>query len=526
MQKGLRPYNLKFFDGTQNYDENNSVPVNKLYRTRNIRFNARVITSKPGYQPVGDLLTGGTSGQALNQLSLTSAGVTTNTLVGIYNSTLRTFDEGTQTWNSVVTTWPNVADTFTDSIQYYQSLYFVNPLTSGSTGGIGKFDGSSFSVVSGSPNGIAIESWAERIWILDPNLPVVRGSRAATAANPTYVEDWATGTIQELIGKQGLCTAIRVLDNQLFVWKADSIYTNTIDRLAGGASSFYELSRTGGAVNQKSTIRVENDIWFLTPNNEIRSLGIERNFQSANQRTRELSSVIRRYMDQLDPVQDDPVMTYNNRLLKLHLKTRGSAVNNFTVCFDYDTGGFTIDQGQAVHVAGTFDNKVFYWETNTGQLYQDEIGNSAGGLSFLSQADTPFIDDNRPDTSKRARYIFWRGKQSYNQELTIKLYRDGDYNLYSSYNIPSPADDGVSPIGSDSQGEWGNAVWGGEVWGGDGQSGTDIILYQREKLISVDRRSNMFALGTEAQINGGKVQTEQLLLKVIDDNENYRRSNQ
>lgn len=525
MQKGLRPNNLKFFDGAQNFDENNAVPANKLYRTRNVRFNARVITTKKGYQAIGDLLVGGTSGQGLNQLSLTAAGVTTVTLVGVYNSTLYEFDEGTQTWTPVVTVWPNVADSFTDSVQYYQSLYLVNPLTSGSTGGIGKYDGTTFSVISTAPNGIAIESWAERLWIIDPNLPVVRASRAATVSNPTYVEDWTTGTIQELIGKEGLCTAIRVLDNQLFVWKKDGIYTNTIDRLAAGTSAFYELSRTGGAVNQKSTTRVENDIWFLTPSNEIRSLGIERNFQANNQRTRELSSIIKRSMDLLDPVQDDPVMTYNKRIVKLHLKTRGAATNNFTVVFDYDTGGFEIDIGQTVHVANTFKNDIYYWETNTGQLYQDEIGNSAGGLSFLAQADTPFMDDNRPDTSKRARYLFWRGKLSYDQELTLKLYRDGNYDTYTSYTIPSPADDGVSPVSVDDEGEWGNATWGSELWGGEGQSGGDITLYQREKLISISQRSNMFAIGMEAQIDGGKAQTEQLILKVIDDNENYRRSN-
>jgi hypothetical protein len=45
-------------------------------------------------------------------------------------------------------------------------------------------------------------------------------------------------------------------------------------------------------------------------------------------------------------------------------------------------------------------------------------------------------------------------------------------------------------------------------------------------LISVDRRCNMFAIGVNAQVNGGKVIIEQLGLKVIDDNENYKRANQ
>lgn len=612
MQKGLRIKNLKFFTGQQDEEENNSVPEDKFYRIRNGRINGNVLASKPGYQPIGTELTGGTTYQALNEYENTTAGVVTKSLLAIYNKVLRTYNESTQQFDSVSTTWPNVADVFTDSVEYYNKMYFVNPLTvlptnptsqlrlyfnektgtpvvgatllqavSGATAtvisvnldlagdlysfdvntvvgtfdmanlvtgtnpdastftftpnlysfnnpGIAKYDGTSLTTVDYSPPGIAIESWAERLWILDPYAPIVRASRAASVSSPANIEDWQNGTIQEMVGKGGKCVAIRVLDNQIYVWKNDGIWTNTIDRLASGKSSFYELSRTGGATNQKSTIRVENDVWFVTPSLEVRSLGTEQNFTTnSSPRTRNLTEIIKRSMQLLDPVQDDATMTYNNRIVKVHLRTKNSPTNNFTIVYDYDTEGFEIDWGQAVHIATKFKNEIYYGQAGvSGQLYKDEIGYTAGGLAYSHQADTPFMDDNRPDTSKWARYLYWRGKLSYNQSVTLRLYRGGDYTTYSTYVIPAPADDGVTQVAPSAGGQWGQAQQGADLWGGGGDSGSDIPMYQREKLISISRRSNMYAVGIDAQINGGKVITEQLIVKLIDDNENYKRANQ
>mgnify|MGYP001455983618 CR=1 FL=1 len=387
--------------------------------------------------------------------------------------------------------------------------------------------GLAFKVCPETPRGTGIESWVERLWVIgDPSAPnAAIASKAALAATPLNIEifDTTDGALIELIGKGGRNVAIRKLENNLYIWKEDSIWYNTAERIANGETQFIELSRTGGALNQKSTIVVENDVWFLTPGLEVRSLGKEESLGD-DPRTKNLTEIIKSTMGLLDPDQSDAVMSYFNRLVKLHLKTRGSPVNNFTIVFDYNTGGWAIDNGQAVHVNAIWSNSLVYNEDSTaGQTFVDETGYSANGTPIVMSMRTGFLDDGRPDTSKRARYIYIRGKLSYYQSVKIRLYRD-NYDTYSEYTIPSPYNSGISQESNVSDGQFGGTQFGESQYGGAGALEQDIKMYRFEQLISVDRRSNMYAIGAEAECNGGKVEIEQIILKVIDDNENYKRS--
>jgi len=528
MQKNLRLHNLKFYTGLENYEENNSVPQDKFFSVENARFANKVVSSKKGYQKLGDTLAGGTAFQGIYEYPYFDGSTTDKRLIGFYNKIFRRFNEGTLVWDTIPTVWPSVADAYTDGIVYNNILYVVNPMTAVADG-VAKISNNTFSVIAASPRGSAIESWVERLWVLgSPTAPnAVIASKAALASAPLNVEIWDTtmGAIIELVGKGGKCVAIRVLNNELFIWKEDSIYFNDVSSFLAGNTQFRELSRTGGAINQKSTIVVENDVWFMNNKLEIRSLGTERNL-GTDPRTKDLTEIIKRTMNLLEPVQDNPVMSYNKRVVKLHLKSKMSPTNNITIIFDYNTGGFSIDRGQAVNVNAIWQGNLVYGEDSTGQSFQDETGYTANSAAFPFGADTPFMDDSRPDTNKRARYIYFRGQQSYYQPITVRLYR-GSYDSFSSYTIPSPFARGVAIAAFVDDGNWGSSKVGDSPWGGvPTDSADDIRMYRTERLISVDRRSNMYALGLKAEINGGKVIAEQMELKIIDDNENYKRSDQ
>lgn len=672
----------------ENYEESNSIPEDKFYFVKNARFSGKVVSSKKGYLSVGNALVGGTKAQGIYQLPYWNTSTLTNYLYEFYNKSFYRFNEATQIWDIVSTTWPNVDDVFTDGQVYNNNLYVVNPLMAtngtvtsitilsgggpygsiptvtltggggtgatavatldsgtiksvtltgsgtgyvtppivivtdgtgiganitanvlagsvisfnvnnggsgyvapiinlsggGGTGaggsailgsstvtaitvtnagmgytsapivtitggggstipaiavanisnsgnGIGKIStNSTFSVVPNSPRGTMMQFWVERMFIagdkLAPNAWIA--SKPALATNPLNVEvfDTTNGAITDLLGVDGTITAMRVLNNDLYMFKQDSIYFNTKDNFASGQTQFSALSRTGGATNQKSTIVVENDIWFYDQkNNAIRSLGTERNL-GTDPRTKALTEIIKRSMDLLDPIQDNPVMIYNKRIIKLSLKTKGSPTNNFRIVFDYNTGGFSIELGESVNVNTVYNGDVYYGEDSTGQTFKDDTGYTANGAAYPFQADTPFMDDERPDIFKRCRYIYFRGKQSYDQDIEIRLYRDGNYNIYSSYPIPSPRSRGIAQTNNVNDGAWGSAEQGSAAWGGSGEMTQDIPLYELEELIGVSRISNLFAIGIFATINGGKVVVEQLIPKVIDENENYKRTN-
>lgn len=529
MQKGLKTKNLKMFSGLQNYEESNSVPEGRLYSAQNARFNRRDISSKKGYQILGNASVGGTKINGIYDYLYWDGSITIEKLVRFYNNAFEIFNESTQLWVPITTTWSNVADVYTDSVNFGNNIYFINPLT-GTGNGVSKISNGAFSVISDSPRGTAIVSWLSRLWAIgDPTSPfqVIASQATISPATLSNVENWTTTQILESIGNSGRCVAMRVLNNRMFIFKEDSIFYNTSDRIANDETVFLELSRTGGAINQKSTIIVENDIWLLSQNSglKIRRLGLEQQLGD-DPRTRDLTAIIQNSMNLLEPMQDNPVMSYNKRIIKLNLKSKGSPTNNFTILFDYDTGSYSIDRGQDVNVNTVWKGNLVYGEDASGQAFMDETGYSANGAQFIFDAKTPFMDDNRPDTNKRARYIYFRGQQSYYQDLNIRLYR-GNYETYSEYNIPSPFSRGVALGSYVDDAQWGSSEWGAAPWGGTPtDTGDDINMYRIERLISVDRRSNMYALGINATIDAGKVIGEQLILKVIDDNENYKRSDQ
>lgn len=528
MQKGLKIKNLKFFTGMQDYEEPNSVPPDKFYSCANARFEGKVVSSKKGFQKLGEAGTGGTSINGIYSYPYFEAGATEQRLIRFHNLSFAVYTDATAAWTAIATVWPGISDGYTDGLLYNNVMYFVNPMDS-DVDGIGKITDGTFSVVPATPRGFALEAWVERIWVIgDEDAPnAIIASRAASVDHPEYIEDFDTtdGALIELIGKGGRCTAIRNLNNNFYAFKLDSIWYNTPDRFANGDTQFIELSRTGGAINQKSTIIVENDVWFVTQSLEVRSLGAEKNYLTQDPRTKNLTEVIRRTIKTLNMEigGQDPVMSYHNRVVRIHLKTRDSATNNITIIFDYNTGGWSVDRGQAVRCNTVWANRLVYGEDGiSGQVFVDDTGYSADGAKIPFQAITPFMDNDRPDLYERARYIYFRGKQSFEQALTLRLYR-GNYETFSDYTIDSPEDRGI--IGSVTpDGQFGTAQQGNALWGGDAESENGITLYRTEQKISVERASNMYALAVLADIDNGQVVCEQLILETIPMPESYKRS--
>lgn len=527
MQKNLGLLNnWKFFTGMENYEENNAIPSDKFYYAQNSRFDGKVVSSKKGFLTLGDMLTGGTKFRGLfNYTYIDGTGVEIPKLIGHYNLTFYEYNEATQVWDAITTVWPDHTDVDIDGTSYRNRFYAVSPTA---TDGVGKIENATFTAIPDSPNGSCIVAWVERLWVtgdkMSPGAWIA--SKPATSADPYNVEifDTTDGALAGLVGDDAKSpTAMRVLGSNLYIFKNDSIYYNTPESVANEDYVFKPLSLTGGAISQKSTIVVENDIWFLTPNLEVRSLGLEREL-GTNPRTRVLSEIIKRFMNELEPIQDNPVMIYSNRVVKLYLKSRGAPTNNVTILYDYNTSGWAVDTGQAVTFAAVYAGYERYAEDGTGQAFTNEIGFTANGVAYRFQANTGFIDNGRPDIYNRARYIHFRGKQSYLQPVTLKLYRDGSYDNYSTHVIPSPQSRGVTPASVSDGGQWGDSQFGGAVFGGAGGSDAEITMYQTDELISIDRKSNMFALGVDAEINGGKVVCEQLILKVIGQNESYKRT--
>jgi hypothetical protein len=291
------------------------------------------------------------------------------------------------------------------------------------------------------PKGTMIEFAWEKMWItgVAGSEATLFGSRTATATNPTYVEDHTTGAQVELVGKGGRNTALRFLRDTLYIFKADSIHSVKPNYLDSTTTLYVPqpYSTTGGAVNNRSTVVVENDIWFLTPDNEIRSLGSAASYNDP--RTRDISAIIKKIKDTLAPDQTPyAVAHYSNGRYTLALAEKNSPCANIVITYNFINRGFGIDRFPSVKQWANVGDKVFMVTKDSGQLYRDRTGYSFGGdFEIPFEVRLPFDDLGSPNLNWRGRRVYIRGSRSRGVALTVRLYR-GNYDTYTDFILPEP----------------------------------------------------------------------------------------
>uniref|UniRef100_A0A6M3J709 Uncharacterized protein n=1 Tax=viral metagenome TaxID=1070528 RepID=A0A6M3J709_9ZZZZ len=504
--------NFTEFKGLANYRASNRSDNRYAYYGKNCYFDQGKIKSSPGHDPFLTALTGGTNYRRLSKYEYNTGGVTTEYLATLYNKEWYVVD--TENGSRTALSAGLSTDEDTDCAQYINTLYTVSPTVGG-----GKIsDPTTYSAVATMPLGSMIEFAWEKMWVsgVIGAEATVYGSRTATASNIGYVEDFSTNAQTELVGKGGKNTALRFLKDTLYVFKKDSIHFIK-PQVVDSSTTLYlpkPFSVTGGAVNQKSTIVVENDIWFLTPDLQIRALGGVADYGD-DPRTRDISSVIRNIKNDLAVDQGSVARAhYHDSIYTIALAEKGSPYANIVVNYNVENGGFGIDRFPSVSEWATVNNKVFMATVGSGQLYRDRFGYSFGGnFEIPFEVHLAFTDFQRPDLNYRNRRIYIRGARSKGVALTIRLYR-GNYNTYSDYIIPEPTATEMdessvsSPIGSVQFGE--------KPFGGSSVKASDQpAVFTFEKHISTSKISNMFAVGIFAELNGQRVEIDQLELGIL-----------
>ena len=353
--ENIAEVNFTEFLGLSDERASNRIDNRFAYYGKNIWFDEGKIKSSPGHDPFLSTL-GSTPYRSLSKYKYTTGGVTTEYLAALNNKEWYIVDTENATRTALSAGLSN--DEETDAAQYMNTLYVVSPNEGG-----GKItDTSTYAAVASIPKGSMIEFAWEKMWITGVlnNEATVYGSRTATASNPEYIEDFTTGTQTELVGKGGSNTAMRFLQDTLYIFKSDSIHyikPNVVD----ATNIFYTpqpFSMTGGAVNQKSTIVVENDIWFLDQSLQVRKLGLERDYLG-DKRVNDVTKIIKGIMSNLAPDQKSTAVAhYSNRIFTLALAEKGSLVANIIITYNYDDGGWGIDRYPSVNQWCTVNNNI------------------------------------------------------------------------------------------------------------------------------------------------------------------------
>lgn len=520
MQKGLIKHDFYLFDGVNAHGEGNRNPANTLFYAQNSRFDGGRWSSRMGYEAFGEELTGGTNIKGLIKYDRFPSGIENEYVVSYYGSNFYRHDLVTGVQTQIVPAGWTAADVSVEGTSYNSDLYVGDGINL-----IGKISDTTFSTVANSPSARLIEEFGEKLWAVDNVAPATaQYSATASASTPANIEDWITpgASGAELIGKGGRIESMRKLNTALYFFKNDSIDRCTGFDLSGANPRpiMEPVTKIGGVLSHRSTIVVENDIWFLTPELEIRSLGQQSGFfQEA--RTNDLSVVIQRYKSNLDSDQSGAVAVYNKKIYKLWLKEVGSSQNNVAFTYDTNTNLWNFDRSTsptAAIVVG--DSSYFCVDGTSGFLYKDSVGYSDNGFAIGWSGKSLLADDGRPDLSKRARYVYVRGMRS--EGVIINAYLVGeDYAKLESFTIPAPT---ASEIANASSQVGGLNQPPGDIVGDEGYTGTEPggpMMYRFNYVQSVHSLGRMYGIELQAGLNGGRLAIDEVKLKYIPLPESY-----
>lgn len=518
MQKGLIKHDFYLFEGVNAYREGNRLPEGALYYAENSRFIGGRWATRKGYSAFGDAQTSGTNIKGLVPYLRFPSGVETPYVTSYYNSKFYRYTIDGSTATEIVTTW-TAGDVDIEGVSYNSSLYLAN-----GTDDIGKINDTTWSTIVNSPNARLLATWKEKMLAVDNVAPAtVQYTLTATASSPSNIETWTgAGTGAELIGKGGRVESMRELDEKLNIFKNNEIEVFTTIDVSGALPVIVRepLAKGVGAVNHRATVVVENDIWFLSPNLEIHSLGQVSGFLN-DTRTKDMSAIIQRHKSDLDPDQSGAVGWYNDGLFKMAFKENGSSQNNLVFVYDREQQLWDFDRATSPHVATTVAGKAFFGVDGTsGQIYRDENGYSDNGFPMSWGGKTGLFDDGRADLSKTARYLYVRGARSENVVITFYLLGE-DFERLETLTLPEPTAAEIAAGNTVVSGDWGMV---GDIVGGGGYTGAESgspPVYRYNYCFSVASKARMFGVEVESSLLGQRAFIDEMKLKYIPLPESY-----
>jgi hypothetical protein len=517
MQRGLIKTDFYLFNGVDAFREGNRIPETALFYAENSRFDGGRWGSRKGYTTFGSVQAGGTNIKGLIPYERFPSGVQTPHLVSYYNEIFYRYDLDDASYTAISPAAWTATDTEVEGVSYNGILYVGDGANL-----IGKISNTSFTTVADSPRARLLATWAEKIWAVDNVAPATAQYTAtATASSPGNAEAWTGGgSGANLIGKGGRIESMKALNEKLYFFKQDQIdvATSFYTDAAAPVLNLQPVSKNTGAINNRATTVVENDIWFLAPNLEVRSLGHEANYFE-DTRTKDISIAIKRYRKDLDSDQSGAVSWYQDGTYKLALKGNGSSQNNIYFTFDRDSGGWGFDKGTSPQVACTVAGKSFFGVGgNNGQIYRDENGYSDNGFPMSWGGKTGLRDDGRADVYKYGRYLFVRGARSENVVATVRLVGE-DYEVLEPLTIPAPT---AAEIAAGSvEDDWGMV---GDIVGGEGYNGVEVgapPVYRFNYMFSISSTARMFGAEVESSLLAQRIYIDEIRIKYIPRGDRY-----
>ncbi len=248
-------------------------------------------------------------------------------------------------------------------------------------------------------------------------------------------------------------TAIKALAGALVIFTIDSAYYIEGPQLFGNVVLFpyKEITGSSGCISHKAAKKVENDIYYVTPQKEIKS--VKRSLSGDEQLIiTPLSKKIQPFLN-LDIGANiaDTFMVYNDILKEVyvHFRLTGGVFNILRVVGDLnkvDGSGnpaWYIDGNMPFYCGVQYQGQTYYGSITTGQVFADNQGLAdVGTANIQTSRVSPDYDLNNPTVVKTFSEFAWFGEINLNADMLIDIYVDGllvKTSSITSVEIPSLA---------------------------------------------------------------------------------------
>ena len=410
---------------------------------RNVRVAGNSKKPRKGYTTFLDEVSSGSQIQGITgYFRNTSAN---DRLVMAYNKKLYVSVPGTDsTWTAVNTT--QSVDAAVNFANWRDDLFIFN-----GTDEPGQLNGTTYSEPFTKPDSVSgATAFTPSFGDIYNNSLVVGGvseapnvfylSKPGSSASPADIKDFSgginSGAADEILSpSRG--TAFRSVGG------IGVLFTENEAAAINGFNEFgsdiipniINIEGADGAINQQSTIVVENDILFFTPKFEIKS--VKRNFAESTFATiTPLSDKIKNFLeDNLDSDQSDCFAYYNRseKIYKLYLRSDGAT--NLDICvvgdlrnLDSQTGfpTWTIYDAQIFSCGTFYKNQGYLGSEVIGQAYKDEDGLADDDDAPIGTTwKTKQFIANNPTTIKRYNNVVIYGKITTATSIDVTILVDG-----------------------------------------------------------------------------------------------------
>lgn len=430
--------------GVNSFNGPESIANNEMQASsRNVRAKAEGYTTRKGYITFADELAGSTSGIAAMGAYIRNSS-TNDVMVMVYNNKLYKINPETgSAWTEISTAL--ITDSTNINMTSYRDWLFI-------MNGVDKpirVENTTVSQPFVAPASLTTNTFLPSFGDVYGSSLFVSGvptapntvyiSKASTSANPEYVYDFSGaltsyGDANELLFKSRV-TGIRTLSTAAVIFTYDgTFYVPGLKEF--GSTVTFEVQPVGGAsgaVSHKTTCVVENDIFYLTPQKEIKS--VRRSM--GNQASFTTTTLSTKIQDFLNETMDDDMSTaftyYDpiNKYFKLYFKEQGATMNLLCVVADlnkvdqYGVPAWFIDDARPFRSGIFYKGQAYLGSTVLGRVYKDEYGLADDDNASIQTLRTgKEMDANNAASIKNFRQVRIPGTITQATEVTAKVYVD------------------------------------------------------------------------------------------------------